>query len=151
MAELTLSWSPNGDEYLGILDASVSSGDFSGHGYAWFDRRQIKDTFIAAMRAYPLSAACPPKIEGSHRVGYTSNGKKPVELGIMIAPYNSRGALLVRIDLASEMHTSPDENLQHTITARFIVHYDALRKFSTDLEALLNGTRESVVLRSATQ
>src|ERR1700729_4196503 len=103
MAELTLSWSPNFEEYLGILDASVSSGDFSGHGYAWFDRRDIKGTFIPALRMYPLSASRPPKIEGSHRGAFRHDGKDRIELGIMITPYNRRGALMVRVDLASVM------------------------------------------------
>jgi hypothetical protein len=151
MAELTLSWSPNGEEHLGILDATVSSGDFSGHGYAWFDRRQIRDTFIAALRAYPLSVDRPPRIEGSHRIIATPNGEEPIGLGIMIVPYKSRGALLVRVDLASETRTNPDKNMLHTITVRFVVQYEALGKFSTDLEAALYGKKERAVLRSATQ
>lgn len=60
MAQLTVSWSAD-DEYLGVLRGIVTSGDFSGHGSDWFDWQDIKDTIIAPLGIYPLSATELPR------------------------------------------------------------------------------------------
>jgi hypothetical protein len=142
MAELTLSWSPNGEEYLGVLDATVTSSEFSGHSFAWFDRRWLKDNFVAPLETYPLSAAQPPKIE--RHLWDRDHGV----LRIAVTPYNSRGTLLVRVDLATDVQSGPDEDLQHAITVRFLTEYEAVRKFAAEFDAVLDGRRENAILRN---
>ena len=62
-AELRISYRPD-SEWQGQLDAAVTSGAFSGTGSAWFDKKWVMETFIAALSAFPLSMTEPPKIEG---------------------------------------------------------------------------------------
>jgi hypothetical protein len=121
------------------------SGAFSGRGTAWFSRQTLKDTFVTALRAFPLSASDPPKIES----GFFSNKTHKIEqchVRIAVRPYNARGALLVQIDLATEFWETPDSDQQQSVTARFITEYAALDQFASDLEQVLDGLRETALL-----
>ena len=145
-AELRLSYRPD-DEWLGQLDASVVSRAFSGRGSAWFNKKEVKQTFVAALRMFPLSTVNPPLIEG----GFWSK-EKPVTLDqchlrIAVRPYNVRGTLVVQVDLASESRSIPDKDLQQSATARFLAEYAAVDAFAVDLEQVLDGNRELAVLR----
>jgi hypothetical protein len=133
MAELSVSWSPNGED--GALDATVASGEFSGHSFARFDRRWLKDNFVAPLQAYPLSATQPPMIEDRG------------VLRIAVTPCDSRGTLLVRVDLATDARSSPDAECQHAVTVRFLTDYAAVAKFAVAFDAVLDGRRETATLR----
>jgi hypothetical protein len=61
--ELQLRYRPD-DEWHGQLEVVVKSGEFSGKGSAWFGRQHLKETFVSALRAFPLSANDPPLTEG---------------------------------------------------------------------------------------
>ena len=76
-AEIRVSYRPD-NEWLGQLDASVTSGAFSGKGSAWFDQQQ-------------------------------------------------------------------------SVTARFLTEYAATAVFASHLEAVLNGTRETAVVRGVSE
>jgi hypothetical protein len=150
-AELRLSYRPD-DEWVGQLDASVTSGAFSGKGSAWFDRQYLKQTFVAALRAFPLSTSDPPVIEG----GFWNSKERPgtlkeCHLRIAVRPYNARGSLLVQIDLASESRSTPDKHQQQSVTARFLTEYAALDVFASHFEGVLNGTRDKAVLRGVSE
>ena len=67
-------------------------------------------------------------------------------LQIRVRPYNSRGTLLVQVDLATECWTSPDNDLQQSVTAQFLVEYAALGEFASHLEDVLDGKRDKAVL-----
>jgi hypothetical protein len=140
MAELTATWSTD-HEHLGALDVEVRSGPFAGHGYAWFDKAYLK-TFIAALKAYPLDPRSPPLLEGNDGVSVETT--KSVQ--IMVTPYDRRGTLLVRVDLASGGSHEP--GYEHTMTARFVTEYGLLARFAEDLEALLDGAKDVAILRS---
>jgi hypothetical protein len=142
---LGLSYRPD-DEWHGQLDATVRSGAFSGRGSAWFNREQLKETFTAALRAFPLSANDPPMIEGGFWSKEQSGSLDQSHLRIRIRPYNARGTLLVQVDLATECWTSPDNDLQQSLTARFLVEYAALGEFASHLEEVLDGKRDKAVL-----
>ncbi|WP_138918585.1 hypothetical protein [Nitrospirillum viridazoti] len=144
MAELTLSWSPNED--YGILDATVRSGEFSGHGYAPFNKQRL-EKFIASLRVYPISISAPPTLEGGNWIMFSPDGQGPAELAIAIKPYNGRGAIIVRVDVTSEIRNGPDEDLQSAATVRFLTNYEALGKFASDFQAVLDGRREEACLK----
>jgi hypothetical protein len=146
-AELRLSYRPD-DEWLGQLDASVTSGAFSGKGSAWFDREYLKETFLPALRAFPLSTSDPPMIEGGF---WNPESLKQCHLRIAIRPYDVRGALLVQVDLASEYRATPDKDQQQSVTARFLTEYAATAAFASHLEGVLNGTRETALLRGVSE
>lgn len=62
-SELRLRYIPD-DEWTGDLVAKVHSDGFSGSGSAHFDRTSVKETFVAALREFPLATERPPMIEG---------------------------------------------------------------------------------------
>jgi hypothetical protein len=65
---------------------------------------------------------------------------------IAVRPYDSRGTLLVQVDLASESWATPDKDKQQLVTAGFLTEYAALEEFASSLDLVLDGKRESAVL-----
>lgn len=145
MIELQLRYRPD-DEWHGQLDAVVKSGEFSGKGSAWFGREHVKTTFVSALRAFPLSTSDLPLTEGGFWSKERPGSLEQCHLRIAIRPYDSRGTLLVQVDLATECWTSPDKDLQQSVTVRFLTEYAALEEFAANLEQVLDGKRESAVL-----
>ena len=76
---------------------------------------------------------------------------KQCHLRIAIRPYDVRGALLVQVDLASEYRATPDKDQQQSVTARFLTEYAATAAFASHLEGVLNGTRETALLRGVSE
>ena len=145
-AELSLAYNTD-DEWTGELSATVRAGAFSGEGSAWFDRINVKETFIARLRSFPLDAADPPTVEG----GFWSKGGEgrldQCHLHISIKPYDSRGTLLVHVELMSESWQTPDADLQNAVTIRFLTEYAAVDLFAGHLDELLDGTRQEALLK----
>ena len=143
--ELRLTYRPD-DEWHGQLDAVVTSGAFSGRGSAWFSRDKLKDTFITALREFPLSVSYPPLVEG----GFWSKAKlgtlEQCHLRINVRPHDARGSLLVQVDLATESWVTPDKDQQQCVTARFLTGYAAIDAFASQLEQILDGKQESAIL-----
>jgi hypothetical protein len=143
-AELRVSYRPD-DEWNGQLIAVVTSGAFAGEGSAWFTASTVKETFLAALNAYPLLANNPPVLEPGYE-GTREPGA--IEFRIAVRPYNSVGTLLVQVDLATEVATggTPDRSLQQAITTRFLTEYIALQEFAAGLARALDGAPEPAVL-----
>jgi len=144
---LHLSYRPD-DEWHGQLDAVVTSGAFTGRGSAWFSRDHLKDTFIAALREFPLSVSNPPLVEGGFWSKAKSGTLEQCHLRINVRPHDARGSLLVQVDLATESWTTPDKDQQQCVTARFLTEYAAIDAFASQLEQVLDGQREAAVLSS---
>lgn len=134
---LQVSYVPD-DEYLGEIVATVRTEHFSGRGSTWIDRQQTSEAFVLALRAYPLSATDPPLLEGEHRD----------RLRIAVRPFDSKGTLLVQVDIVTQSHSTPDQDLQQSATARFLTTYSALEAFARELGQVLDGNREQAVLAS---
>jgi hypothetical protein len=147
-AELHLSYQPD-DSWHGQLDAVVVSGAFAGKGSAWFDRQHLKETFIAALRVFPLAAGKLPSIEGGFWRKDNSGELEQCHLRVRIQPQDALGVLLVQVDLATVSHHNPDQDRQQSMTARFLTEYAALDAFAYELEQVLDGTREAAVLLGA--
>jgi hypothetical protein len=148
-AELRLTYSPD-DEWLGELNAVVRSGAFAGQGSAWFDRLHLKEAFVDRLRAFPLSAAIPPTIEGGFWSKKDPGSLDQCHLRIVVSPYNSRGTLLVRVDLATQSRDKPDIDQQQSVTARFLTEYAAAERFGEDIGHVLEGSMEIAVLKGNT-
>ena len=118
------------DEWTGEIVATVTSGAFSGRGFAWFSRDKVKETFLAALKVFPLTAANPPLLEG----GYWDKGKKgeleQCHLRVTIKPHDSWGTLMVHVDLATQSSKSPDTDLQNCATIRFLTEYGLVDSFA---------------------
>src|SRR6185369_9225194 len=54
-SELQVSYRTD-EDWTGQIIATVKSGEFSARGAAWFDRINVKQTFLAALRSFPLTA-----------------------------------------------------------------------------------------------
>jgi hypothetical protein len=133
------------DDGTGKIVATVKSGEFSAQGAAWFNPIDVKRTFVAALRSFPLTAITPALIEG----GFGSKerpGSLECHLRIAVKPYDSRGTLLVHVDLSSEVCTTPDADLQNLATIRFTTEYVAVDRFAQEFEAVLDGERDVAVL-----
>jgi hypothetical protein len=145
VAELRVSYRPD-DQWNGQLGATVRSGAFSGRGSAWFSRKRLKEIFTAQLRAFPLSETDPPVIEGGFWSKEQPGTLDQCHLRITVRPYNLRGTLLVHVDLATDSWTSPDNDQQQSVTARFLAEYETLREFASHLEQVLDGRRDEALL-----
>jgi hypothetical protein len=147
-ASLRLTYTPD-DQYFGEVIAVVVSGAFSGRGRGWFDKDQIKTTFLAALRVSPIPAAPAPKIES----GYANKEQRDILdlcfLRIEIVPYDGRGTPLVKVDLMTEPRDTQlaveRGNLQK-VEARFLTEYAALDRFAVEFGEVLDGMRQEVNL-----
>jgi hypothetical protein len=147
-AELRVGYRPD-DEWVGELDAAVTSGGFSGQASAWFDRTTVKETFVTALRAFPLSTNLPPVLQGGFWSKEKSGTLDQCHLRIAIRPHGHRGALLVQVDLATPVWRNPDDEMHHSATVRFLTTYMMVGTFASELEEVLDGRRDCVVLKSA--
>ena len=134
--ELRIRWRPDEDG-TGQIVAVAKSGAFSAQGSAWFNPDQVKKTFVAGLKSFPLTSLNPPTLADSF--GSLDQGR----LRITIQPYNSRGTLIVQADLA-------DIDPQNRATIRFLVEYEAIGGFAEQLEKTLDGEGEEAFLPGIT-
>ena len=147
-SELHVAYQPD-DDGTGKIIATVKSGEFSARGAAWFDPIDVKRTFVAVLRSFPLTATTPALIEGGFWSKERPGSLEQCHLRIVVRPYNSRGTLLVHVDLSSEVWSRPDADLQSLATVRFTTEYTAVDRFAQELEAVLDGKRDVAVLTGA--
>jgi hypothetical protein len=136
------------EDGTGEIIATVKSGAFAAQGSAWFDRTHVKKTFLANLRSFPLTSANPPTIEGGFWNGRGSLDQ--CHLRISIRPYNTRGTLLVHVELASEAWKATDADLQNSATIRFLTEYAAVAGFAEQFEKVLDGAKDDAVLQGNT-
>jgi len=134
------------DDGTGKIIATVKSGEFSARGAAWFNPANVKHTFVAALRSFPLTATTPALIEGGFWSKENPGTLGQCHLRIAVRPYDVRGTLLVHVDLSSEVWTTPDADLQNFASIRFTTEYAAVDRFAQEFEAVLDGERDVAVL-----
>jgi hypothetical protein len=147
-ASLRISYDQD-DEWFGEIHAEVKSGYFSGNGSAWFDKGNLKSTFVTALRLCPLNPKNLPTIENGFGEDKKRGKAAQCHLRIAISPYNSRGSLLVRVDLATKVWVTEDSDMLQTVTARFRTDYPSLERFACELEEVLDGKRGVATLLSS--
>ena len=59
---------------------------------------------------------------------------------------DSRGTLLVHVDVSTEVWKTPDTDLQNSATVRFRAEYAAVDIFAKEFEEVLDGKREAAIL-----
>lgn len=143
-AELRLTYLPD-DQWLGELTAVASSGAFSGQGTAWFDRSDLKENFVAPLSSLPLSSTSPLTIEG----GTGKDDHFQCHLRVSVKPYNTRGILLVQVDLVSDYRQTAILDAPNSATIRFLTEYSLVNTFAKDLRQVLDGTKERAVLKGS--
>ncbi|WP_225673693.1 hypothetical protein [Bradyrhizobium hereditatis] len=106
-------------------------------------------TFVAALRSFPLTATTPALIEDGIWSKENPASLEQGHLRIAVKPYDSRGTLLVHVDLSSEVWTARDADLQNLATIRFTTEYAAVDRFAQEFEEVLDGKRDVAVLTGA--
>jgi hypothetical protein len=142
--ELKVSYRPD-DDGTGEVIAVATVGAFSARGSAWVGRVHVKQTFLTALRTFPLTPADPPLVEGG-----VWNGSGLLDqcfLRITVKPYDLRGRLLVHAELASEVWVPEDADLQNRASVRFLTEYAAVDRFAEEFEQVLDGKLEVAILK----
>lgn len=133
-------------EYLDVEDGSgrltvhASFEGFSGVGAAYFDNGQLL-RFAERILAFPLSQEGSVELAG----GFWSRTADVLEeehVGLRVLPVGQRGQVSIRVHLA----TPAGEDANQEITVDVLTSYEALRRFSADLVALVNGLVREVTV-----
>lgn len=144
MDHLRLEFEPE-DKWHGELFATVSAQSFAGAGSAWFSTSTLRD-FAAAASAFPLSVERPPTLSGG--LGGSATQPPQDTVTIRLDQHDARGAVRVTVQLATEIWESTERDLARAVTARFLVTYSDLSRFSLALTDLLDGRTSEAVLAS---
>jgi hypothetical protein len=132
----------DGDERVLV---AVQSGAFSGAGSAWAGK-EILAAFARALERYPIERTKPPTLE----IGFLSRTQPRIveqrHIFISILPIDSRGSLLASVLIQTPSYTSPDVDLQHCVSVRFLTGYAEVGNFCDHLKAVLAGTAAKAVL-----
>jgi hypothetical protein len=145
-SQLRLTMEPD-DEFTVELHAEVTSSAFSGRGSAWFNPLQVRQTFVPALKAYPLPSDNPPTLVGGYGSRDDARGLPDHGyLRVIVRPHGLRGSLLVLTEIATAMQSGADDDLQQACTTRFLTSYMALDEFAATLDRLLDGKCDEAIL-----
>jgi hypothetical protein len=86
-------------------------------------------------------------VEGGFWSKDNQRGLDQCHLRIVVTPYDSRGTLLARIELATQSWKTPDIDQQHSVTVRFLTDYAAVAEFAGTLDRVLDGANEQAILK----
>lgn len=141
--KLILTYTPE-NAFDGELCASIESVGYSGRGTAWFSVNQLH-SFCAALGEYPISSNSPPSLQGGY---WSDDGTVLVQthVGLIIAPYDSRGSLLVSVQLSSPIGELESHDLHRTLATHFRTDYPSLAKFRASLLALVTSETDEASL-----
>ncbi|MCG7392767.1 hypothetical protein MHY87_07605 [Microvirga sp. ACRRW] len=139
MSHIRLKYKPE-DEWHGAVEVVAQTSTFSGRGSAYFSLEVMRE-FSERLKIYPLSEEAPPKIESGF--GSPSEALKQIHVGLTIQPYSSSGKLLVVVELASEVWSTPNIDLQQQLRTRFLTEYWAITEFQESLDRTLGGNGEA--------
>jgi hypothetical protein len=136
------------EDGTGEIIATAKSGDFAAQGSAWFNPDRVKAFFLASLQSFPLTSANPPMLEG----GFPNckGGLDQCHLRVSIEPYNTRGTLVVRVDLASPAWNAGHAELRNSATISFLTEYAAVAEFAKQFGRVLDGTKDEAVLEAST-
>lgn len=141
--KLTLTYKPE-NEHDGELCASIESVGYSGQGAGWFSLAQLH-SFCAALGAYPVSLDTPPTLSG----GYWNDDATALvqtHIGLTIAPYNTRGSLLVSVQLSAPIWELEGHDMHRCVSTHFRTDYPSLDRFRASLLLALGAEGEAATL-----
>lgn len=132
-----------------VIRARVTASTFSGSGAAHFEPINVRQTFLTALRAFPLSSDNPPTLEGGFWKQGAQDVLDQVHLRVIVRPHGSRGAILVHTEVATEIWKSADADLQQACTVRFLSSYEDLSRFTSAFSKALRDMSGEAALSSA--
>jgi hypothetical protein len=121
---------------FGWLEMRVVTERRSGFGGFWVQWQEVKE-FGETLDTYPIETNAPLSTEW----GFSENGAYEKVLGIEIGPANTRGDLIVRIEIADQH--DPSDRLK----ASFQTNYPDLATFQTEVARLMAGEIEEARLQ----
>jgi hypothetical protein len=136
------------DEWHGKLFASVSADGFAGEGGAWFNTDQLRE-FGQRVSVFPLPKEDAPSIASGF--GASADSPEQVHVSISFHPHNARGAVRVRVQLATEVWNGEEADLACSTIVRFLVTYGDLARFGPEFLDLVDGKAMSATLQSSAE
>jgi hypothetical protein len=130
---LGLSWLAE-DESHGQLSVEGRCGAFGGRASAWFNAREVSD-FASALVVYPFPEGHRPELTG----GYEGRTGAHLLVRISAQPISVSGQMALAVELADEHGLWGDGWSQQRVQFQLPVSYEGLRRFSVDLERVLNA------------
>ncbi|MFJ5486213.1 hypothetical protein ACIKTA_00565 [Hansschlegelia beijingensis] len=131
-----------------VIHARVTASTFSGSGAAHFEPTNVRQTFVTALRAFPLSSDNPPTLEGGFWKQGAQDVLDQVHLRVIVRPHGSRGAILVHTEVATGVWEGADADLQQVCTARFLTSYEELSRFTSAFTDALRDMSGETALSS---
>ncbi|GLK79090.1 hypothetical protein [Methylopila turkensis] len=129
-----------------VIHAKVTTSTFSGYSAAHFEPMSVRQTFVPALMAFPLSSDNPATLEGGFWKQGVQGQLDQIHLRVVVRPHGTRGAILVHTDVATEVWNGADVDLQQTCTARFLTSYEELNRFASALDQALGAMSGEVAL-----
>lgn len=126
----------------GELTVRASFDGFSGVGAAYFGDDQLL-RFAEQLLAFPLPEGNPVEVFG----GFWSRTADVLEeehVGLRVLPVGRRGQVTIRTHLATPRGGVPVQE----VTVDVLTSYEALRRLSSDLAALVRGEVEEVGVKA---
>ncbi len=116
------------------MSVSVSSGGFTGRGYAWFNVSLLLE-FARALAELPLSTANPPRLSG----GYGDFEGRPSEehVGLEARQVDDVGHVVVTVHVAGPPDVRRPAELNE-VTVNYPTGYQELADFSRGLRQCLS-------------
>jgi hypothetical protein len=137
---LKLTLGRNLPEHEGCLNATLSSGSFSGRSTVWVDLSWLP-RFADELDVFPIAEEPHPRfVAGSWRDGKLLEDRAFVR--ISIRPLNAIGTLVARAEIAETVfgpNRREDPRLSHAVRVAFPVQYQAVAEFAGALRRLSNG------------
>lgn len=145
MDQLALTIMPD-DDGTAELRGRVEGEGFAGSGSAWFNVEML-EAFCASLTAYPIDPSAPPFIAG----GYWDEGGeklKETHLAIRVAPFDSRGALQVSVQMGEPAAMNEPADRGRNVSTWFVIGYNDLQLFQSAFAKVLAGVADEAVLVS---
>jgi len=140
---LKLGFADDGDG-TGELFAEAATQRYSGAASAYFNMDDIEE-FAKSISQYPLPQRSRCTLVSGF--GSLSPGALHQEhLGIEVYPVDSRGHIGVQVRMATPVWTEQRSDSQRTARLELLTTYEPLRRFASDLLAVVKGTAEEAVL-----
>jgi hypothetical protein len=123
---------------FGRISVSVATERVSGRGGFWVQWQDVSE-FGEQLAAYPISQVAPVTAQW----GYEMQEGEDLILRVEIAPANKTGDLLVRVEIADDLH---DQGPRDRVRASFLTNYPQLESFRSDITKLMVGEVSEAVL-----
>jgi hypothetical protein len=142
IGKLRLTYEPD-DERHGDLSVVAEAHGCRAQGTGWISCSDLV-RFRDDLSRYPLSYEQPVSIssdENDFGLAFTTFG----HVGLTITPVNTRGVLLVRVELTTDPVVSLDVELQQRAVLCFPTSYAAVDRFRAELGQALEGRGDALL------